>query len=325
MERLKLIQLYQNKRTVLSPFQMLGVPTASKQSAVEKVTRVERKSKTEKIEKPVAPRDEDIKWTNLCHGYVRVSTKQQADDGQSLEVQQAKIEVWCEANDLRLVKIYADKGVSGTSMDGRAQLQDLLNNIKQGETLMAYSISRLSRSSRDFLNIIYDMNMRGCRIILYNEKLDTKTPYGKFTATMFSAVAELEVSITKQRVSEALQHKIAKGEFVGRVPYGWKLSNGPGSDLIEVPEEQAVIQLIRDLREGRNEKNRNYTYEKIADRLNMKGYKPSGKSKGWTHTSVARIYKREGVVTKNHNRHIPAIQFVPIVPMANLQVMLHPK
>jgi len=266
-------------------------------------SKIVKSEKYKKVEKRVPPREEDIKWTNRCYGYIRVSTKMQVDDGISLEVQKAKIEVWCQANELELVQIFEDRGISGTSMNGRDGLKTLMDTIKQGETMMALSISRISRSASDFLALIDELNMRGCRLILYTERFDTKTPYGRFAATLFSAVAELEVNMTKQRVAEAMHHKMEKGEFIGRPPYGWKLSNGPGSDLVEVPTEQVAITKIRDLRDGNNPKQKKYAYEKIAAKLNRAGFLPPGKSKEWNHKNVSRIYARKGVVTKNHNRH----------------------
>jgi DNA invertase Pin-like site-specific DNA recombinase len=46
-------------------------------------------------------------------GYIRVSTEKQANEGVSLEAQEAKIVSWCKANDYELVKVYVDAGISG--------------------------------------------------------------------------------------------------------------------------------------------------------------------------------------------------------------------
>jgi len=78
---------------------------------------------------------------------------------------------------------------------------------------------------------------------------------------MFAAVAELEAGIIKQRVKDAMEMKKEKGEFVGRIPYGWKLSNGKGSDLEEIPEQQQVITAIRQLREGALTEGKTMSYE----------------------------------------------------------------
>jgi len=79
------------------------------------------------------------------------------------------------------------------------------------------------------------------------EKLDTSTPQGKFIAHMFIGVAELEAGMISQRVQESMDQKKEKGEFIGRVPYGYKLKDGPRSDLEPVEYEQGVIQYIKQL------------------------------------------------------------------------------
>lgn len=248
--------------------------------------------------KQKAPEPHEIKWTNKCYGYIRVSTKHQAKEGLSLESQEEKIRAWAIMADHKILKIYSDAGFSGTTRHNRKQLELLLDTITTGQTLVTYSFSRLSRSARDFLNIIHSMEMRGCRVVIINEGLDTKTAYGKFTATMFSAVAQLEADIISQRVQDAMDVKKAKGEFVGRIPYGWKLSDGKGSNLTEIPEEQVVISKIKELRSSFTIDGKQYSYDAIADFLNRNAIKPPSKSSQWTYTNVRRIHIRKEVKTK---------------------------
>lgn len=215
----------------------------------------------------------------------------------SLEVQRKKIDAWATMQDHKLIEIFADEGVTGTSIEPRKRLTALLEIIKRGETLVTLSFSRLSRSARDFLNILYELTMKGCRVVVINENLDTRTPYGKFCATMFSAVAELEADMISHRVTDAMDLKSEKGEFVGRVPYGWKLASGPGSGLVEVPDEQLVIRRIKELRASFTLENKQYSYEAIAKKLNADNIKPPGKAKEWTYKQVSRIYARGEVKT----------------------------
>jgi DNA invertase Pin-like site-specific DNA recombinase len=240
-------------------------------------------------------------WTKNCYGYVRVSTKNQADEGLSLEIQRKKIEAWAVMSDYKVIKMFADEGISGTSLEGRKGLLTLLDTIQKGETLVTLAFSRLSRSSRDFLNIVHNLTTKGCRIVIINEGLDTSSPYGRFTATMFSAVAELEAGLIKERVKDAMNMKKENGEFMGRIPYGWRLTDGPGSDLTEVEEEQAIITYIKELRDGKHSNGVQLPYSKISRILNDKNISPSGKSKEWTHTSVSRIYNRKEVITKGRS------------------------
>lgn len=86
-------------------------------------------------------------------GYIRVSTEKQANEGVSLEAQEAKIVSWCKANDYELVKVYVDAGISGKRMDTRKELLAALASLKKGMALVSYSLSRLARSTKDALSI----------------------------------------------------------------------------------------------------------------------------------------------------------------------------
>jgi len=81
-------------------------------------------------------------------GYIRVSTEKQANEGVSLEAQEAKIVSWCKTNGYDLVKVYIDAGVSGKRMDTRKELLAALNSLKKGMALVSYSLSRLARSTK---------------------------------------------------------------------------------------------------------------------------------------------------------------------------------
>src|SRR4029079_19697752 len=83
-------------------------------------------------------------------GYVRVSTELQAQEGISLDAQQAKIRAWCDANGYALIYIYVDAGLSGSRSDNRPELQRVLEAAcRPNIALVVYSLSRLARSTKD--------------------------------------------------------------------------------------------------------------------------------------------------------------------------------
>ena len=231
-----------------------------------------------------------------CFGYIRVSTTMQVEEGISLENQESKIKAWCVFHDYELVKIYADKGISGRDIAKRKQLQELLECIEAGDTLVVYSFSRLSRSVKDFLHITTMLSERSCNIVILKENFDTTTPHGKFSATMMSAMAQLESDMTSERVKDAMKHKMSKNEHVGRPPYGWRVAGTKGSGLIQNQAEQTIIRRIRKMRHLTIGK-RPMSYLKIAERLNEDGIPPPRNSKKWYHSTISRIYNREHVVT----------------------------
>ena len=82
-------------------------------------------------------------------GYIRVSTSGQVEDGVSLDAQEAKVKAWADLNNADEVVIFRDEGISGKRADNRPGLQSALDAVNTGDALIVYSLSRLSRSTKD--------------------------------------------------------------------------------------------------------------------------------------------------------------------------------
>ena len=82
--------------------------------------------------------------------YKRVSTNEQAIDGYSLANQEKELRDYCDKNEIEVVEVYADEGLSGSEMENRVGLRNALNHLIYGEDnvkyLMVWKLSRLSRS-----------------------------------------------------------------------------------------------------------------------------------------------------------------------------------
>lgn len=201
-------------------------------------------------------------------GYVRVSTEDQAREGVSLEAQQAKIRAWCEANDYELVAIHEDAGLSAKRADNRPGLQAALEQTCQERAaLVAYSISRLSRSTRDMLAIAERLQQSDADLVSLTERIDTTSAAGRMIFGVLSVLAQFERELIGERTRDAMAHKARKGEAVGRAPRGMRIENGrlspdPSSDGL------ALAQRARELRaEG-------LTLQAIADQLDAEGFRP---------------------------------------------------
>src|SRR5436190_14718584 len=96
-------------------------------------------------------------------GYVRVSTDEQAAEGYSLDAQRAKLAGYAVANDLDLIAVLADEGLSGKSTSNRPALLEALRSIKAGEAeaLIVVKLDRLSRSTRDALELVERSGRQG--------------------------------------------------------------------------------------------------------------------------------------------------------------------
>ncbi|MGO8761133.1 MAG: recombinase family protein [Desulfobaccales bacterium] len=214
-------------------------------------------------------------------GYVRVSTEEQAREGVSLENQGAKIKAYCELNDFVLIEIVADEGLSAKNLNrpGIKKILDMARN-KEIEALVVYKLDRAFRSTIDALEVTKELDNYGIGFHSINERLDTKSPLGKFFFTLIAGIAEMERGMIGERTSDALQRKIEKGEHVGHIPFGYKVE---GTQLTPFLPEQEVIRLAKELRD------RGYTLQAIAEEFKSRGVKTKRGLVKWYPTSIRNI------------------------------------
>lgn len=181
--------------------------------------------------------------------YVRVSTEKQADQGVSLDAQQAKVAAYAALYDLELVEVIVDAGVSAKSLD-RPGLRRALGALDSGaaNALLVVKLDRLTRSVRDLGDLVERYFAEGRAALLsVGEQIDTRTAAGRLVLNVLASVSQWEREVIGERTSAAMLHKSASGGFVGGVPpYGWKA--GDNGQLVEVAEEQAVLAAAASLR-----------------------------------------------------------------------------
>ena len=184
-------------------------------------------------------------------GYVRCSTIEQGEEGLSLEVQENRIKAYCTAKEWNLVRIYRDKGQSGSNLD-RPGLQTLIEELTNDgiDAVVILKLDRLTRSVRDLGTLIDDF-FQGIALTSVEESLDSQSASGLMVMRMLSVVSQWERETISERTSSALRYKQSIGEYVGRVPYGFQV--GEDGKLIELPEEMAIIRKIkRDRSKGKS-------------------------------------------------------------------------
>jgi len=217
-------------------------------------------------------------------GYVRVSTDQQADNGESLHMQETKIRAMAEVQDAELVEMLVDAGESAKSLQrpGMCQLLELVAS-KSVDSVIVLKLDRLTRSVRDLADLLDTFDRKGVSLVSVNESLDTGTAAGRLVLNVMASVAQWEREVIAERTREALASKKARGHRIGNIPFGWEI--GPdGVRLVENPQEQRVISIIAELRaEG-------HSLRAIAAELNRQGYRTRSGST-WRHQYVAGIVK----------------------------------
>lgn len=138
-------------------------------------------------------------------GYIRVSTEHQETARQEQIMKDYGVE-----------KIYSEK-LSGKNTD-RPQFVEIMNYLREGDTLYVESISRLSRSIRDLLKTVDMLNEKNVVLVSSKENFDTSTPQGRFMLSIFAALSELEREQTLQRQREGIAQAKARGVYKGRKP-----------------------------------------------------------------------------------------------------------
>ena len=140
------------------------------------------------------------------YGYARVST-----DDQDLTIQQDALEkAGCEI-------IRAEK-VSGTSSQGRDELNTRVEFLRDGDELVVTRVDRLARSVLDLQTIVRDIKLKGVHLRATEQPIDTSTPAGKCFLDMLGVFAEFETNLRRERQMEGIAKAKERGVYKGRKP-----------------------------------------------------------------------------------------------------------
>ena len=136
-------------------------------------------------------------------GYVRVSTKEQNTARQEELMKLLEVD-----------RVYIDK-MSGKDME-RPFLQEMMNFVREGDSVVVESISRFARNTKDLLELTEQLSNKHVQFISQKENIDTNTPAVKFMLTIFGAVAELEREYIRQRQREGIEIAKQQKKYKGR-------------------------------------------------------------------------------------------------------------
>jgi len=137
-------------------------------------------------------------------GYARASLEKQAIDSQLDELTAAGVR-----------QIYQEK-VTGTMRD-RPELNRMLEEMKPGDTITVVELSRVSRSTKDLLEIVDIIHKKGGHFRSLNESwLDTTTPQGQLIFTIFAGLCQFERDLISERTKSGLKAAAARGRKGGR-------------------------------------------------------------------------------------------------------------
>ncbi len=161
-------------------------------------------------------------------GYARVSTQEQ-----DLKNQRYEILSYASKNDLRITS-WVEAKVSSRKTTKERQIDSLLDNLKEGDTLIVAELSRLGRSVGQIAIIANTLVQSGIKLICIKEgmKLDGSPDIQtKVMLTMFSLFAEIERDLISERTKSGLAKARAEGRLIGR-------PKGLGKSALDGKEEE---------------------------------------------------------------------------------------
>ena len=141
-------------------------------------------------------------------GYARVSTRQQGADRQVSDLLNAGV---------RHDDLYVDHGVSG-GRASRPQFDKAVTALEEGDTLVITTLDRLGRSTQNMLAFAEALRGRGAGLRVLNlggGDVDTATPMGSMVFTVMAALAQMELEIKRERITDSVAKRRAVGKDLG--------------------------------------------------------------------------------------------------------------
>ena len=176
--------------------------------------------------------------------YARVSSNSE-DQKHSFVAQNAYYSKLITDNpDWELVDVYADKGITGTSIEKREDFLRMMEDCRKGriDRILVKSSSRFARNAKESLEAVRELKALGVSVYFEEQNIDTSQASGEILTAMFAALAQRESEAISERMRWSYRMRMQKGEFnTCQAPLGFRLN---GRSLEVVPEEAQIIQRI---------------------------------------------------------------------------------
>ena len=239
--------------------------------------------------------------------YARVST---GSDEQllSLETQKEHYESFIKGNPAwEYAGLYYDEGVSGTKVEKRDSLLQMLKDCEEGkiDRVITKSISRFSRNTTECLEMVRKLSKLGVYMLFEKENIDTEHMSSELMLSILSSIAESESRSISENSKWSIKHRFEAGTFIiSYPPYGYENKDGK---MEIVPEEAEIVRMMFRMAISGDGSHR------IANALNEMGV-TSKKGARWHSSTVQGILKNEKYTgdvifqktytDSNFNRHL---------------------
>lgn len=222
--------------------------------------------------------------------YCRVSTDRD-DQINSLENQTSFFNEYIRKNDQwNFVGVYADEGVTGTSVVRRVQFNKMIEDAKQGriDLILTKEVSRFARNTVDALNFTRELRRIGVGVFFISDNINTLENDGELRLSLMSMLAQEESRKTSNRVKWGMRQQMEQGFVFSPPLLGYECSNG----VLTVNREEAeIVRRIYDLYV-----NHNMGTKLIARNLASENTPLTKRLKSWSPTAIMRILTNEKYV-----------------------------
>lgn len=246
------------------------------------------------------------------YGYIRTSKYRPSkkltngDAGLSPEIQTTAIEDYCKKNGLKLAAIFEDDNESAKQGDIRPAWDDMWEKLCEGDTVIAFKMTRVGRGTVETLERLDALDKRGVDVVTLDGKYDTRSSIGKVITGILCLFAEYENAQRAEWIRASHEKIAERGSWPGgHLPFGYRYSN---DHFVEVDSDAALI--VQYIFERKAAKVPRTT---IAAELNEKGEGTPRGNGAWGHTTIGTILRNRAYIGERELRgavfkaDIPAI------------------
>lgn len=220
-------------------------------------------------------------FENMVDLYVRVSSTEQAEEGYSLEEQEARLRSYCEAYSYTIHAVHIDPGFSGANLD-RPGIKKVINDVRTGacKKVIVWKLDRLSRSQKDTMILLEDVFLaNNCAFVSMTESFDTSTPAGRCVVGILASFAQMERENIRIRTTIGRQARVKQGYYHGsHAPIGYKFAAGSNDLIVDAYGSKLVKEVFRRFLSGESI---SFISKSIAETYGTAIY-------DWTHNTAVR-------------------------------------
>ena len=157
-------------------------------------------------------------------GYCRVSTDRE-DQANSFEAQQRYFRDYIGRQDgWELYGIYADEGITGTSVKKRVRFNEMIRDARLGRfsLILTKEVSRFSRNILDTIAYTRELRNLGVEVIFLTDGIRTMDPDAELRLSIMASIAQEESRKTSARVKWGQTRQMERGVVFGRSLLGYR-------------------------------------------------------------------------------------------------------